>query len=356
MLTETVETLLAKDLPPEQLQILQDPSCGLVAVIAVHDTRRGPAFGGIRRKAYPDLAAALEDVQRLAAHMTLKCAIQGVAGGGGKAVILDHPGLDRAAAYRRLGAYVEALGGRFYTGPDVGTTPEDLAEVAAATGFVTRPGADGPGDLAVPTAQGVFAGIRAVAQALGVADLSDLHVAVQGLGGVGGRLCSLLAAAGARLSVSDIDPARVQAAVEDHGAASVDNARIHELEADVFAPCALGGLVSAASVPVLGARAIAGSANNICVDARAGRDLAARGILYAPDFVINSGALVHGALYHLEGQVPPLARIEAIEGLLLRIFDRARAAEQTPEQVALQMAREVLLATPARPFFAETTR
>ena len=323
----------------EQIQILKDEEAGLLGFVAIHSTRLGPAFGGIRRFAYTSPAGALRDALRLAAHMSLKCAIHGIPGGGGKAVLLADPRMDRHAAYRRLGDYVEAMGGRYYTGPDVGTEPDDLLAVAARTRFVARPDELGPGNLAEPTAVGVLAGIRAAARRLGREDLEGVHVTVQGLGEVGWRLVEKLAYAGARLSVSDVVSARVAVAAERFGAAPVVAEHSHRVECDVYAPCALGGVVSESTIDELGAAAIAGSANNVLADPALGAELHRRGVVYAPDFVINSGALVHGALFHLKGEAPPLARIEEIEALLLRIFATAEAEGVPPEVVADREAR-----------------
>ena len=355
----------------EQLQVTRDPVSGALLIVAIHSTRLGPAFGGIRRKDYPSPSAAIADAAQLATHMSLKCAIQGVPGGGGKAVIFAPPGVviegeARVAAYRRLGECVDSLGGRFYTGPDVGTEPADLAVVAAETGFVTVPGDAGPGDLAEPTALGVFAGIRAVARRLkmsvarerssegtgGAGDgLDGVEVVVQGLGAVGWRLAERLHQAGARLKVSDVDAQRVERAVQAFGASALAPEVAATAECDIYAPCALGAVVTPDNVPSIRARAIAGSANNVLATKASGDALVRRGILYAPDFVINSGALVHGALFQLEGKVPPPARIESIGDLLDAVFDAADASGNSPERVATAMAMEKLAAAPSEAYF-----
>lgn len=323
----------------EQIEVLRDEARGVLAFVAVHSTRLGPAFGGIRRWAYRRPAEALADALRLAEAMTLKCAAAGVPGGGGKAVILMHPETDREAAYRLLGRHVEQMRGRYYTGPDVGTEPRDLEVVAEHTRYVARPGPDGPGNLAEPTAIGVFAGIRAVAERLGHADLRGVHVAVQGLGEVGQRLVHLLRDAGARLTLSDVRREAVEA-VAVPGDTIVDAGEIVSVEADVFAPCALGGVVHDLSLATLRARAIAGSANNVLTAPEHGEALFERGVLFAPDFVINSGALIQGALFHLEGRVPPRERIESIGERVGEILDTARERGVPPERIAYEFARE----------------
>lgn len=364
--------------PPEQVQILRDPGLGMVAVVVVHDTRFGPAFGGIRRHDYPDLAAAIADGERLAAAMTAKCAVHGIPGGGGKAVLLAEPRaddlrgaacpppeesgapkprtLDRHGAYRRLGEWVEAMGGRFYTGPDVGTGAEDLAAVAQGTSFVTAPGPEGPGDLAEPTARGVFAGLQATAAQLGwqVGDLEGLHVAIQGLGAVGGRVARHLLQAGARVTVADVDPNAVDAfadASEDPARVQrVEVDRITEVPCDIFAPCALGGVLDGAVVASLPARAVCGGANNQAHEGASLSGLHRRGIWVAPDFVVNSGALVHGALFHLEGAAPPAARIDEIGPLVTDLFAAAARHDISPFQAALDRVRGRLGSRPPAPY------
>ena len=329
----------------EQVQILKDPEAGLLGFIAIHNTRLGPAFGGIRRWAYATVDEALRDALLLATHMTLKCALHRIPAGGGKAVICQRPGLDRAAAYRRLGQYVEQMRGRFYTGPDVGTEAADLLEVGSQTRFVALPGENGPGDLAEPTAVGVFAGIRTMSQRLGFSDLQGVSVLVQGLGAVGRRLADKLARVGARLLVADVLPDRVQDAVREWGAQAVEVDRVASVPCDVFAPCALGGAINPGNVSHLGAKAVAGSANNVLSTPECGAQLHRQGVLYAPDFVINSGALLHGALFHLEGVTPPRERIEGIGDLLASVLETSADQDLPPEVVAEHLARERVAAS-----------
>jgi leucine dehydrogenase len=339
----------------EQIQVLKDPEIDFLGFIVIHDTRRGPAFGGIRRWSYRTPEAALSDCLRLAQAMTLKCAIHRLPGGGGKAVILQQPGLDRQAAYRLLGRYVQHMGGRFYTGPDVGTEAGDLEAVASATEFVAQPGPDGPGNLAEPTALGVFAGICAVATRFGTSDFHDLTVAVQGLGEVGQRVAQLLAAAGARLLLADVQEERAHNLARELEAEVVDAREVLSAACDIYSPCAMGGVIHKNSIPMLKARAVAGAANNVLAAPEHGQELHRRGILYAPDFVINSGALVHGALSHLEGKPPPPARIERIGELVGEILDRSAAENRPPEQIAEEMAREYIAAVDRHPYLPGTS-
>lgn len=336
-----VDVLEATDC--EQVLLVRDRSADATALVAVHDTRLGPAHGGIRRWRYKSLHDDARDVVALAQAMTWKCALAEVPAGGGKCVLLDRPGLDRRAAYRLVGRTVQQLGGRFFTGPDVGTSDDDLCEVAAVTKFVAvapAPGQPGPGDLAKATALGVTAALTALAERL-CRPLAGLHVAIQGLGAVGLELVRCLRAAGARLTVADVMPERVAAAVA-LGAEAVAADRILQLPCDVLAPCALGGVLTAAVAAQLPARGVCGAANNLFADDDAAVVLHRRGVLVVPDFVANAGALIQGATWHLTGvQVGPerLARIGATAGELL---DRARAADVPPSTLALQMARERL--------------
>lgn len=330
----------------EQVLIVRDRAAGAVAVVAVHDTTLGPAHGGIRRHRYPDLGAAVGDALLLAQAMTWKCALADVPAGGGKAVLLDADGLDRAAGYRLVGRTVERLGGVFLTGPDVGTTAADLAEVAGTTRHVAT--GDGAGDLAGATAAGVFAAMEALATRLG-RGLPGLHVVVQGLGAVGLPLCERLHAAGARVTAADPDPVRAARAADRCGARIVPPEQVLAVPCDVFAPCALGGVLTTAVAAALPARGVCGAANNVFAEPAAAVRLHARGVLAVPDFVANAGALIQGALWHLRGErVGPerLARIGVTAGELL---DRAAREDVPPSELALRLARARVARAPAVP-------
>jgi len=337
----------------EQVEVLKDEAARCLAFVAIHSTRMGPAFGGIRLHAYPAPEDALRDALDLAQAMTLKCAMAGVPGGGGKTVIVARPDLDRAAAYRLVGRFVELMGGRYYTGPDVGTDAADLEVVARHTSYVARPGEGGPGPLAEPTALGVFAGISATARRLGFDDLDGVAVAVQGLGDVGYRLSEMLRSAGARLIVADLRGERAARAADELGAEVVSVDDVAFAACDVFAPCALGGVIDEGVAARLRARAVAGSANNVLADAATGAAMFERGVLFAPDFVINAGALIHGALYHIDGASPPPARIEAIGDVVGEILDRATRERCPPEVLAERMARRRVADSPPGPFIPD---
>lgn len=335
----------------EQVQVLKDPDRGILVFLAIHDTRLGPAFGGVRRRVYETPEEALDDALRLAEAMTWKCALAGVSGGGGKAVIADRPGMDRERAYRLLARHVQQMGGRFHTGPDVGTGSGDLEVMAEETGFVALPGPEGPGDLSASTALGVLSGIEAVAERLGGSSLRGVEICVQGLGEVGWRLASLLSRAGASLRVSDLRPDPVRRAVQQLGAVAVEPGQVVTTPCDILAPCALGGVLDDQTIPALRARAVAGAANNVLADPDHGEELHRRGILYAPDFAINAGGLIHGALFFLDGAVPPPERIREIGPRIGRILDDAKSRDVPPDRIALRIARDRVAAARTGPYF-----
>ena len=307
---------------------------------ASHDSTQGPAFGGLRRWSYLDEDQALRDCLRLSRAMTYKCALAGLPAGGAKLVILDRPELDLAASYRAIGAFVERLGGRFYTGPDVGTDAEELAWVAEETRFVTRPDELGPGLLPESTCAGVFAGIAACLRHLdGDEDWRRRTVVVQGLGAVGRGLARLLLEAGAKVRASELDPEKAERVARDLELELVDPTSEYDQPCDVFAPCALGGILHDLTLTRLHCRIVAGGANNVLVRSLHGERLHERGVLYAPDFAINSGALIRGALFHLEGRRESVERIGARIGEVLgQILARAKSEGIAPVRVAVDEA------------------
>ena len=341
------------DHPPagdfEQVEVFTDRASGMQAVLAIHDTRMGPAFGGIRRRAYASLEEATRDVLQLAAAMTWKCAMAGLPAGGGKMVLLDHEGLDRPAAYRCIGTFVASLGGRFSTGPDVGTTDADLREVCSRTRHCANPDAAGPGDLGRATALGVFHALLATAQRAGI-ELVGATVLVQGLGTVGAPLARMCREAGARLLLADVDGARAQALAAGLGAQVVDPARVLATPCDVLVPCALGGLVDTAAAGSLPVRAVCGAANNLLASAEAGRVLHDRGIPVAPDFVANAGALIAGCLHQLNGTRVGDDRITAIGRTVDAVLGESSRTGRPPGEVALAWARSRVAALPHRPY------
>jgi leucine dehydrogenase len=330
----------------EEVIGLHDRESGLKAFIAIHDTTVGPAFGGVRRWSYFSERAALMDVLRLSRAMTRKCVMAGVPGGGGKAVILDEPGLDLERTYRFMGARVESMGGRFYTGPDVGTDGAALDWLSAETAFVTRTGDAGPGDLAAATAAGAFAGIRAGLEFLdGDAKWTERRIVVQGLGGVGERLARRLVEVGASVAATDIDVERGRRVADAVGAEFVEPSTEVALACDVFAPCALGGILHDVTIERLRARLIAGAANNILAKTHHADMLADRGVLLLPDFVTNAGALIRGALWHLEGRQVPLSEVETrVAASTVEVLQAAASEARPPARVARDLADERIAA------------
>jgi leucine dehydrogenase len=292
---------------------------------------------------YPSLDDALLDALRLARAMTYKSAMASMAYGGGKAVIVGDPGRDKTAALlTAFAGAVHRLGGRFHTGSDMGLDGRDVAVMAAVTPYAshTPPGAGF--DAADLAALGVFASIEAAARVLD-RPRRGLRVALQGLGEVGGRLARQLAAAGARLTVADVDAARVQRTVRDTGAEAAAPEAIYGVEADVFSPNAAGSVLSAATIPALRCRAVVGAANEQLADEAAGDRLHDRGILYAPDYVANAGGLLSVLFETGElDEAGVLARVRGIGDTVSEVWARARRERAAPHRVADRMAEERL--------------
>lgn len=276
-----------------------DKATQLRAIVAIHDSRLGPALGGCRFIEYPDDQAAMEDALRLARGMTYKAALAGLAHGGGKSVIIrPKRHFDRVALFHAFGRFIEDLRGHYITAEDSGTGLEDMEIIRTQTKWVTGidPTHGGSGDPSPFTALGVRRGIEACVKfKLGKDSLKGIHVAVQGVGHVGYYLCKELHAAGAKLTVADIDRHKSERAQREFGAAVTDIDDVAKVECDVFAPCALGSGLNDTTIPHLHAPVVAGAANNQLLEPRHGDDLHARGILYAPDYAINAGGLVNVA-------------------------------------------------------------
>ncbi len=335
-------TLFARDglgADYEKLVIVQDAASGLRAIIAIHSTALGPAAGGIRRLAYPSEDEAMADVLRLAGMMTVKCALAGLPAGGAKTVILDHAGLDRAGAYRALARAVDDLAGTYLAGPDVGTGDADIETMRQVTRHVNPAG----NDAATATAAGVLAGIRGTLRHLdGDGTFSGRRFAVQGLGAVGRAVADGLMAGGGTVVGCDLNAAAT-AAANEAGVLVVPATAILAEPCDIFVPCALGGIITEAVARDAPWRAVCGSANNQLATPAAGGVLAERGIPYAPDFVVNAGAVIEGVLTTRDGAsdaVRAAARqhIGRIEETVVRILGRARDEGAPPEEVAMGMA------------------
>ncbi|NIH87615.1 Glu/Leu/Phe/Val dehydrogenase [Amycolatopsis granulosa] len=282
----------------EQVVFCQDQASGLKAIIAVYSTALGPALGGTRFYPYASEHDALDDVLALSKGMAYKNALAGLDLGGGKAVIIGDPSTTKTEALlRAYGRFVQSLGGRYYTACDVGTYVADMDVIARETRFVTGRSRDdgGAGDSSVLTAFGVFQGMRAAAEfRWGSADLAGRHVGVSGVGKVGHILVGHLVEAGARVSITDVSGAAVERTKAAYPAVEVvaDNDTLLRAPLDVFAPCALGGALNDATVPVLGAEVVCGAANNQLAHPGIEKSLEDRGVLYAPDYLVNAGGVI----------------------------------------------------------------
>ncbi|GAA0420155.1 leucine dehydrogenase [Acrocarpospora corrugata] len=330
----------------EQVVIRTGPRSGLPVIVAVHSTALGQAVGGCRLWHYADWRDGLTDALRLSAGMTAKCAMAGLANGGGKTVVavpagitLD-PGLRRDVLYDVAEA-IESTGGRYATGPDVGTTPADMAVIGERTAgvFCKPPHLGGSGDSSPHTATGTLAALRAVCRRIhGTSDLAGRRLAVVGLGRVGERLARLLAAEGAELLVSDIDPGKHALAAE-LGATWSDPEQAVTAAVDILIPAALGGVLTEQVVPELRCRAVAGPANNQLATPAVADLLHRRDIIWVPDYVVGAGGVIYALTTELHRADDALARVEAIEGTVNDLLHTAERLEVTPAQAALELTR-----------------
>jgi len=333
----------------EALHFVTDEKSGLRAVIALHSTHLGPAAGGTRLWHYADDADALTDALRLSRGMSYKNAMAGLPLGGGKAVVLaNKTGMKTPEMLAAFGRVVNSLGGKYVTAEDVGMSVADMIEISKQTKFVAGlPVAGGAvgGDPGPHTSLGVFLGIKAaVKRALGKDSLDGLHIALQGAGSVAGGVARQAAAEGAKLSIADVDRARAEQLAAETGGAVVTPDDILFVAADVVSPCALGAILTEQSIGRLNTPIVAGGANNQLATAADGRRLQARGILYAPDYVINAGGIINVSTEYLSDGGPDLvrSRIEAIPGRLEQIWAESAATEQDPASVADAMAQKLI--------------
>ena len=332
----------------EALYFVTDEASSLRAIIAMHSTHLGPAAGGSRFWHYADDAEALTDALRLSRGMSYKNAMAGLPLGGGKSVLLANA--DRAKSPELLAAFgraVNDLGGKYVTAEDVGMSVADMIEVARQTKFVAGLPVDKGvgGDPGPHTSLGVFLGIKAaVKRALGKDSLNGLHIALQGAGSVAGGVARHAAAEGARLSIADVDSGRTQALAELCNATVVDPAEIMTLKADVFSPNALGAILDEQSISALNAPIVAGGANNQLKTAADGQRLMDRGILYAPDYVINAGGIINVSTEYLldGGEELVSERIKGIPGRLETIWSDSAASGRDPAAVADAMAQKLI--------------
>lgn len=310
----------------------------LHAIIAIHNTNLGPALGGCRCVQYTSNDGAIFDAMRLAQGMSYKAAIAGLPTGGGKSVLIKPPEIrDREAYFESFGEFVEELGGRYITAVDSGTSVEDMDIIARKTQHVVSTSAL-TGDPSPQTALGVLKGIQAaVKHKLGRDDLEGIHVAIQGAGNVGYNLAKLLHDLGAQISVCSNKQVDVDRFVDEFGANGVSKDKIFEVHCDVFAPCALGGIITANSLAKMQAKIIAGAANNQLSDPTVNQVIQSKGILYAPDYVINAGGLIHVTMMDPD---KVQAKVNEIYDTLLEIFSRADEEQAATSFVAEEIAKE----------------
>ena len=331
----------------ERLHVINDAATGARGIIAIHSTVLGPAAGGCRLWRYKNEAELTADAVRLARGMSYKNAMAGLPFGGGKAVLQQPEGdFDRTAMFRVFAQAVEELGGSYITAEDVGTSVEDMKIVNGQTRYVSgldpKPGKAG-GDPSPWTALGVFESMRVAARfALG-ADLKGLTVAVQGTGNVGAALCSLLAKAGARLVLADVDPKRRDVLAAAHGGTVVGTDEIVGVEADIFAPCALGGALNERTIPRLKAKLVCGGANNQLATPADGEALRDRGITYAPDYVVNAGGIINVAAEYLgETTEQVRERVNHIGDRALTVLKQASHERLCAQVVADRTAQQII--------------
>ena len=329
----------------EEIVMCSDPSVGYKGILAVHSTKLGPALGGTRYWQYATDDEAITDALRLSRGMTYKNAVAGLHLGGGKSIIIgDNKTKDREKIFRAHGRFVESLGGRYITAEDVGTSTKDMAYVQMETKHVAGL-AGKSGDPSPVTAHGVFRTVQASAnRKWGSDSLEGKTIAIQGCGSVGSYLAGELHAAGAKLIVSDIDAAKAERVSKATGAKIVKGNAIFSAAADIFSPCALGGIINDKTIPKLKVQIVAGGANNQLLEERHGDELEKRGILYAPDYVANAGGVinVYGEVAGWDAQ-RALDKADDIYDTILKVFDIAEA-KHIPTYEAADRLAELRLA------------
>lgn len=323
-----------RDLEVDRVVLWRDAASGLEAILVIDDVTLGPAAGGVRTRAYPGAYEALAECAALAEAMTIKCALAGLDAGGGKCVVLEHEGLDRARAFRVLGERIAELGGLFRTAGDLGTTAADLVAIAERCPWVHTD----EDALAGAVARGLLRCVEACASLRGAA-VAELRVAVQGAGAIGAAVARALAGAGAVVTIADVDAARARAVAEATGAAQADPATILTADVDVVAPCALGGVIDAPVAQAIRAWAVCGAANNQLASPDAEDALIGRGVLVVPDVVASAGAVIEGIGRTVMDLADRGPLIDALGDTARRILEEARASGARPTAIAETIAR-----------------
>lgn len=335
-------------LPGGSLHLYSDPKTELRAIVAIHNTRRGPALGGCRCLSYASETDALNDAVRLANGMTHKAAVLGLPMGGGKSVLLKPPVIaDREAYFASFGRFIDTLGGQYITAIDSGTAPEDMDIVAKHTRHVTCTSSLEGFEITDPspyTAKGVILGMLAALQfKLGRDSLEGIHVAVQGVGNVGALLVEALAKLKAKITICEADAERLDKCRKAFPVDVVPPKAIYQTDCDIFAPSALGAILNEKTIPQLKAKIIAGSANNQLEKASDADLLMQKGILYAPDYVVNGGGLINAvAQYHRWNEAEVSKRVQEIPKILTEIFTKAKTQKCNTEKIAAAMAKAQL--------------
>ncbi len=328
----------------EQVLYCEDDRSGLKAIIAVHSTTLGPAAGGCRMYPYANFDDALTDALRLSRGMTYKNAAAGLDLGGGKSVIIGNPATDKSPELMRaFGRFVDSLSGAYYTAEDVGTSVGDIEQAGEVTRYAVglSKGEYASGDPSPFTARGVFLSMQAAWETIDPRGLSRATVAIQGLGHVGRYLAEYLHRAGAKLVVADINETATAAAAQDLGATVVAPDTIHSYAADIYAPCAMGGALTPQVIDALRARLVCGAANNQLAGEDSGARLQSRGILYAPDYVVNSGGIINVAseIFRISEPDWVSGKIDGLAAFTAEILAKARQTGVTPAEVADQLVQ-----------------
>jgi len=325
----------------EQIVFCRDVDSGLKAIICVHNTNLGPAVGGCRMWDYNSDEGALIDALRLSRGMTYKNAMAGLKMGGGKSVIIGNSKTMKSEElFRAFGRFVEKLSGKYITAEDVGINPNDMAIVNKETNYVL--GLEGKsGDPSPVTAYGVYKGIKAAAKhKFGSDDLNGRKVSVQGLGHVGYYLCKHLHEEGAKLFVTDISKESIERVVSEFNATAVGIDDIYGLDVDIYAPCALGAVINDNTLPQIKASVIAGAANNQLAEDRHGDILLSKGILYAPDYVINAGGIINVSFEENYNRDAALTKVDEIYGTLTEVFEASKLSGRPTNVIADELARQ----------------
>lgn len=329
-----------------EMHVKIDEETGLKAIIAIHNLKRGPAIGGCRMIAYQRIDKATEDVLRLAHMMSLKSAINNLPHGGAKSVLIKPKVIKNHEAYfEKFGEFINELNGRYVTAIDSGTSMREMDIIARRTSYVTCTTRSGVGgDPSPQTALGVRRAIQAAVKfKLNRETLEDIHVAIQGAGHVGYYLAQQLYLLGAKLTMTDVNPKALQRCVDEFNVNTCAVDDIYHVQADVFAPCALGATLNRDTIQLLKAPIVAGSANNQLAHQHYGALLHERGILYGPDFLINAGGLIHVAVIYDQGDLQQSAeQINNIYDTCMEIFARSKIENRSPNDIAVQIAWERL--------------